>query len=363
MKYYESRKIRSIENWIPVNVDLSEGKNKLNSTNYGKVGVLELSSRAVKLLIGDKNLLDTDGFDFEFFYRKGYLTQTIHGLNDELILDEDYFERQVLPVIIKQVEKAKYLGVKVLYAVGTAVYRKARNRKAIVRLIKRKANIDVKILKQEEEAILTLEAFMFSGSNHIRKRKDLLLIDQGGASTEILQYRKRKQTLLNYNLKMGTSSLKDIFFSKSKDNRALEKSFWYYNEYVKKATLSKLSGLSDYRSRNLQCVGLGTAMTKATDEIGNKNQHGKILTRKDLVSKMKYSQKILCDKFKNVGEIKSYFDENIFENEQIYYEEILLMRLGLAMILEIMRTFNVYTITISGTGLWYGVYYESTKQI
>lgn len=362
MKYYESRKKRSIENWLPVNVNLREGRNYLNSADCGKVGVLELSSRAVKLLIGDKNSLDSDGFDFEFFYRKGYLTQTIHGLNDQLILDEDYFERQVLPVIIKQVEKARYLGVKVLYAVGTAVYRRARNRKAIVRLIKDRAKINIKILKQEEEAILTLEAFMFSGRNHIRKRKDLLLIDQGGASTEILQYRKRTRTLLNYNLKLGTNSLKEIFFTKSKNERALEKSFWYYNEYVRKSTSKKIDGISDYRSRNLQCVGLGTAMTKATDEIGNKNQHGKILTRKDLISKMQHAQKILCDKFSNVGEMKEYFKKNKLESEHIYYEEILLMRLGLAMVLDIMRTFNVYTITISGTGLWYGVYYESTKQ-
>lgn len=361
MNYLENVKKGSLEEWLPLKVPLYDGQNIINTSKTKKIGVLELSSRAVKLLVSDQKMIDKMGFDFEYFYRKGYLTQTVNGLNDKAELDIDYFERQVLPVIIKQVEKATYLGVNVLYVVATAVYRKACNKLEVIHLIEQKANIRVKVLSQEEEALLTLEAFMFSGAKYMRKRKDLLLIDQGGGSTEILKYNKKEHTLLNYSLGLGTNLLKETFFVKSKADRNIEKSFYYYNEYIKKEISSKLCELDGYNSRNLQCVGLGTAMTKATNEVGNKNQHGKVLTRKDLFRKVNYAQKIICSKFRTVGELIAYFDGSDLDVEKLYYEELLLMRLGLSMTIEIMKKFNLYNITISGTGLWYGVYYESVK--
>lgn len=362
MKYLESDKRRCIEEWLPLKVPLYEGQNIIKNSNSRKIGVLELSSRAVKLLIGDQKMIEKNGFDFEYFYRKGYLTQTINGLNDKNELDVDYFERQVLPVIVKQIEKAKFLGVNILYVVGTAVYRCAINKIEIVKLIQKKAEVKMKILSQEEEALLTLEAFMFSGKRYMRKRKDLLLIDQGGASTEILQFNKHEHTILNYSLSLGTNSLKETFFSKSRGNRHIEKSFYYYNEYIRKEISENLSRLKGYNSRNLQCVGLGTAMTKATDEIGNKNQHGKVLTRKDLFRKINYAQGILSKKYKTVSELQTYLEKPGSDSERLYYEELLLMRLGLTMAVEIMKKFNLYNITISGTGLWYGVYYDSVNK-
>lgn len=65
-----------------------------------KIAVIELSTKAVKLLIGkDPNIIKTTPFDFKLFYREGIKTNTGRGLDSKNVMDMHYFRTNVLPSI------------------------------------------------------------------------------------------------------------------------------------------------------------------------------------------------------------------------------------------------------------------------
>lgn len=133
------------------------------TTITGKIAVLELSTKAVKLLIGHSpNEIKNMPFDFKMFFRESVKTDTGRGLDSKNIMDMNYFRERVLPVIQTYRRVAEQHGVERLYSVATAAYRTANNRDEILDCIRNEANINVRILKKEEEALATIKAFQFS---------------------------------------------------------------------------------------------------------------------------------------------------------------------------------------------------------
>ena len=125
-----------------------------------KIAVIELSTKAVKLLIGkDPNIIKTTPFDFKLFYREGIKTNTGRGLDSKNVMDMHYFRTNVLPSIQKCRRVAIQEGVDCIYTVATAAYRTAANRDEIISCIREEAHINVCILKKQEEETATITAF------------------------------------------------------------------------------------------------------------------------------------------------------------------------------------------------------------
>lgn len=161
----------------------------LDPQGNGKFGVLELSTKAVKLLVGkdEEAIRNSSSFNFKNFWKEGTKTNTGRGLDKKNIMDMAYFSRHVMPAIIRSLSKAKELGVCKLFTVATAAYRNADNRTEIVEYIREKTGINVKILKKSEEAAATIMAFQFSTKykESLQQSSSVLMIDQGGGSTEV----------------------------------------------------------------------------------------------------------------------------------------------------------------------------------
>ena len=104
--------------------------NPNQSTNDSKIAVLELSTKAVKLLIGkDQDAIKSSSvFSFDNFLRNADKTETGKGLNAQNEMDMRYFQRKVMPAIIKMRNILKQEQVDVVYSVATAAYRTAKNR-------------------------------------------------------------------------------------------------------------------------------------------------------------------------------------------------------------------------------------------
>ena len=165
----------------------------LDPQGNGKFGVLELSTKAVKLLVGkdEEAIRNSSSFNFKNFWKEGTKTNTGRGLDKKNIMDMAYFSRHVMPAIIRSLSKAKELGVCKLFTVATAAYRNADNRTEIVEYIREKTGINVKILKKSEEAAATIMAFQFSTKykESLQQSSSVLMIDQGGGSTEVSLYK------------------------------------------------------------------------------------------------------------------------------------------------------------------------------
>lgn len=98
-----------------------------------------------------------------------------------------YFEKNVLPTIRNWKRVMMQENVDVVYTVATAAYRTARNRDEIVTFIKERAGINVRILSKKEESVSTMFAYLFSSryKQQMLTSKHVIMIDQGGGSTEV----------------------------------------------------------------------------------------------------------------------------------------------------------------------------------
>ncbi len=336
-----------------------EEKTVLNSDlESDKFAVLELSTKAVKLLFAKDVEYLKNGFHFNHFFRKGILTNTGRGLNHENYMDMEFFRNKVCSQIDEVLSLVKKYNIKVLYTIATAAYRGAKNNKEILTFLKDNYNLNVKILSKEEEAQATLDAFVFSGSRYLsRMSQNILLIDQGGGSTEISVF-SNKTLLETYSLNLGTTALKNIVFINSNRNTPLPQAFKNADKTVYNRLYKYFKNhRPDQDVLGANCVSVGSSITKATVKKGNKQQHGIILYHKKINDKIRSSERNLIQKYNNISELYQDIesDDKKIRNPA---EHLFLLRLGLPMYLQIMNKFNIQNIVVSGTGLWYGVYYK-----
>lgn len=338
--------LRSIDTWF------SEKKEN------PKIAVLELSTKAVKMLFADQEKLQSNGFDFSFFIRDTQKTETGNGLDGNNKMDMNYFNKRVLPEIQKRVNIIKQNKVDVIYCVATAAYRTASNRDDIIKTIKSQVGINVRILSKQEEAEATLWAYTFSTKDKERfiKAKNIIMIDQGGGSTEISIF-ENQHLVKSHSFEIGTTVLKNMFFSKGKECSIKDALIQIDKESTEKmeTLLQELNVL--HNGEEIYCVCVGTAITEATPGRGNKGKHDKVLTRENLSYSIEKFTDKLEDNFFNLGSL----ERRILTDNDL--ERVVVSRLGLPVVLEIMKHFRIESFSVSGTGLWYGVFFKELYKI
>ena len=342
------------------------GKTMLRSNAKGEnIGVLELSTKAVKFLTAEQENVKNQGFNFEFFFRQARKTETGRGLDENNIMDMNYFDDKVLPAIKQMLLYAREKRVDILYSVATAAYRTALNRDEIISKIREECGINVKILSKKEEALATLTAFAFSkpSSVHLSSSDRVIMIDQGGGSTELTLF-QGYELIDSYSLNLGTTVLKTVLFREANKETLLSKAFKDSEKFVKDRLrtyyYSKKSSLLN-KSRTNFCISVGTAITNATNKRGNAKQHGTRLSLEMIKNKISETDSYLNSKYTYVANLLEDLDVSGAERNSFHdtLDNNVVMRLGLPMFVEIMEGFNLEEIIVSGTGLWYGVYFEN----
>lgn len=322
-----------------------------------KIAVLELSTKAVKLLIGkDPEEIRTMPFNFKMFERVTQKTNTGRGLDSKNMMDMGYFRNKVLPFIQTFRNKAIQEGVDRLYTVATAAYRTANNRDEILACIRDEAKINVRILKKEEEALATISAFQFSTKNkqELMSHEYVLIIDQGGGSTEATLF-KNQQVVKPFSMNLGTEVLRTILFKEADEYTTLRQALANADKLIRDRLDTLYNNILDNFPANgdVACVAVGTAITKATGKIGNPKQHDTRLTIEQLAEKVKMLDASLKSKYQYAVELYNAISKG---NDNLDGE--IVMRLGIPMYVAIMKKLNIQYLTVSGTGLWYGIYFQ-----
>lgn len=336
-----------------------------------KFAVLELSTKAVKLLIGDdidaiqENITrlgsNTPGvkFDFRNFFRTTDKVDAGKGLNANNVMSMSYFSSRVLRSILHKKMLMLERGVDTVYTVATAAYRTAANREEILELIRDRARINVRILSKSEEAAATLFAYTFTSASRAQllQSPNVIMIDQGGGSTEVSVFREGTLVGNPYSMNLGTTALHNLLFNDSSPNTPVEHALKLSDRKIKErlVSFSKNMGESMAINGEVFCVGVGTAITKAAGGGGNAKQHDKILSKESIVDRIAKAESIILDRVKTVGELAAVLSR-IGPNDQ--FDAELTARLGLPMFVEIMEKYNIPEIHVSGTGLWYGIYFQ-----
>ena len=327
------------------------------------IGVLELSTKAVKLLVGkdDDRIRSSSVFSFGNFTRFGTKTHTGSGLDIMNRMDMGFFRYRVLPTIIDFVGKARSLGVGKLYTVATAAYRNAENREEIISFIKRYARINVCILKKEEEAAATITAFQFTTKNREKLTSSpmVLMIDQGGGSTDVSLYRNL-ELVGSHSINLGTEVLRNYLFRRNGDtflHTAILDTDRVISDRLQTFYKSPIGQyMKEHSTESVYCVALGTAITKATGKGKNEQQHDMILTRERMGEVIREKHQRLITELPTVADaLEKVTPGRSFDNT---IDSDLTTDLGLRMFQRLLRYFKIDSVTVNGTGLWYGIYFQ-----
>ena len=320
-----------------------------------KIGVLELSTRACKLLVANiKDLID--GFNWKAFKNESELTNTGHLLDSTGHLSWTLFKRNVLPSIKRLVKKARSENVQTLYCVATAALRSAQNRQEIVAKIKRHTGINVQVLDQDQESNATICAFKWGADRE--KLKRTILLDQGGGSTELSAFSQSLDILSfnqSTNIPIGTTSSIHILCREHSDSDDLKtcllRTSLITERLINRATYP-LQNTDPFQS----LIGLGSALTDATQKKSNQHQHNTRLDRMTLLIRQDKALSALTQRFKTLGELKNHFESHAHHFDEV--QRLLVSFLGLGMVINVLDRLNLFEVTVYGIGLRYGICHQ-----
>lgn len=143
--------------------------------------------------------------------------------------------------------------IETMIPVATAAIRRSKNAQDIIKTVKKKTDLDLKILKEEEEAFFGNYAV-----RHTMGIRDGVTIDIGGGSTELTLF-KNKEVIHSHSFPFGVVSLKKQFFDGKdhNDKKAIEKaSDWVKEQFT---TLDWLPGL------DVPLIGIGGSARNIAD--------------------------------------------------------------------------------------------------
>lgn len=321
--------------------------------------VLELSTKAVKLLIGrdEETIKTATRFDFNNFIRDAAKPETGKGLDSQNVMNMEYFRGRVLPVIRRMKQRMRSESVDVVYTVATAAYRTAKNRDEVIECIRREAGINVRILSKKEESVATMFAYGISSRYklEIQKSKHSVMVDQGGGSTEVSVF-NQGELEGSYSINLGTTALRNILTKDVSPTTLLIDAFKRSDQMLKErmVAFTKNMNTTMQSTEDTFCVSVGSAITHATGKKNNASQHDSILNYEYIAEKIDNLTVKLQEKFNTVGDLVRW--EQQMTDDAI--DDMLTLRMGLPMYLLLMEKFNIKQIHVCGTGLWYGIYLQ-----
>ena len=321
--------------------------------------VLELSTKAVKLLIGqdETTIMTSTEFSFKNFIRDAAKTETGRGLDEQNIMNMDFFRGRVLPVIRRMKSKMRKEEVDVVYSVATAAYRTAKNRDEIIECIRKEAGINVRILSKKEESVATMFAYGISSryKADILKSRHTVMVDRGGGSTEVSVF-NQGELEGSYSINLGTTALRNILTKEVSPNTSMRDALRKSDQMLRERMVAfmKNMGITMLSDEETFCVSVGTAITSATGKSGNAKQHDSVLEYDKISQKVENLTSTILERFDTVDDLVRW-EQRIGDDTM---DRILTMRMGLPMYLLLMDKFNIKSIHVCGTGLWYGIYLQ-----
>ncbi len=329
----------------------------LADPHYVKVGILELSTRAVKAMVADLSHL-WGGFEWgePCFKNRAELTHTGQLVDAQQRIHLIEFGQRVLPKIEQLRDFLLAEGVSRFYVVATAVYRSAANRDEVLGLLRSRLGLSVHVLDRDQEARATFEGYRWL---HPTLERDLLLIDQGGGSTEVAYFSTEGEALARGHIPLGTESLLSVLMSSEQVTKSGAEGVLDLIRETPRQMSAKVSegvrriqALISERGRPFQIIALGSAITEATGESGNRRQHNKALTRDDLARFIARCEEHVRRARLSADQLQRYIKNTAAQRDELH--EQLIYMIGVMMFEQLLSGLGAEELTVSGVGLRYG---------
>ena len=295
-----------------------------------KIGIIDLGSNTARLVIVD---MFADGH----FMVVDELKESVRLGQD---MDRDGFLKpQRIAETIRTLKMFKKLcdasKVDRIIAVGTAAVRRAKNQRSFLDEIQVSCNITIRVLSEEEEALLVYRGVI--NSMDIPKG---LILEIGGGSTKIIYY-NRRNVLGFANLPFGAVTLTDLFVSDSTPQEAAQHVEEFFTEQLK-----KLPWLSEIDPET-QMIGVGGSfrnlfkISKLVRKYPLDTAHNYKLATEDLIGIYDMLKALDVDKRKKIKGLSPARAD--------------IMPAAMAIVKSFVSYMNIENFTISGCGLREGL--------
>jgi exopolyphosphatase/pppGpp-phosphohydrolase len=313
-----------------------------------KIGVFDIGTKALKLIIGDAIPNIGEPLDFSLYQNNGKLTYLGDAVQNDIIDPRSMI--QTISYIKTLKQEAEMRHVDKFLAVGTAVFRNIKNKDEIISLIKDKTNLDdINILSQEQEAKYSMIAALFSSGGSLKKNEVCMLIDQGGGSTEIgfAKYLGKNNFEIQHleSINFGSLDFKEKVLSNPGNlKKAVGDVALQVKDIVKKHKKFKTND-------NIKIFGMGSGITALTKQKSNKKQHGKEFPYKSLTG--------IIEKNNNRKMKAMTMKPSIInEEDSILFDQYCLEVLTTEFYSGMLKKYKTTSIRVCGAGLRYGVLFS-----
>ncbi len=329
-------------------------ENIINHDGNG-FAILELSSKAVKLLVNKKR---KKVFDFHSFFKKTFFTNTGNLLLKTQNMRMHAYCEKVIPRINELKQDAVNKGSKYLYVYAGSVYRAAKNREKLLEMIKDLTDLNVKIINNEDENYYSYLA-QINTIPELRS-ENICMFDFGAGGFRINLFDKNRKNIWREKSDLGSESLKKVFlFNNDSDANTLN-AFQSFDRLIlkEKEIKSILNNCKKINNVPFQFVGLGGPFKTLVDPTGrlwSSKIHKEIFESNQFENKKNEVEEKINSLAHKVGQL---VERRKNFKEWRVLEDLFSIRISLPLIQKIFETTGKKDFMLSGTGLWYGLYYH-----
>jgi len=168
-----------------------------------EIGALDCGSNSTRLLIST-----VENGTLENLYKEHQVTRLSDSIDKTGRISDDSKER-FFKVLRKYMRKIEEYEVQEVFCIGTAVFRNSKNSDEVIDEVKKRFNLDIKIISGEEEGLLTSLGVQSSFKN----LQNYLIVDIGGQSTELITDIENKLDIQSEDI--GVVSMSENYFTEN----------------------------------------------------------------------------------------------------------------------------------------------------
>ena len=290
------------------------------------VAAIDCGSNSTRLLIANA----ANG-KLEILHKEHQVTRLSDSINKTNTISDDSKKRffKVLRKYLKQIEK---YDVQEVFCIGTAVFRNSSNADSIIEDVKKRFNLEIKIITGEEEGLLTSLGVQSSFDN----LENYLIVDIGGQSTELISDINNKLKIQSEDI--GVVSMSENFFNENPINESNEKNaFNFFNEIFKE---------KDFSSREL--IGVSGTFTSLGSIFLNQKKYDENEIDKIIISYD--SVKSIYEDLKNLSEPKI-----ISKYPSLDPKRALTITSGLFLVINLLKKYKITQLKVSKSDILEGL--------
>ena len=165
-----------------------------------EIGAIDCGSNSTRLLISR-----VENGKLENLHKEHQVTRLSDSIDKTGRISDDS-KKRFFKVLRRYLKKTEEYKVQEVFCIGTAVFRNSNNSDEVIDEVKKRFNLEIKIISGEEEGLLTSLGVHSSFEN----LQNYLIVDIGGQSTELITDIDNKLNIQSENI--GVVSLSENYF-------------------------------------------------------------------------------------------------------------------------------------------------------